>query len=802
MDNSHQQNNILIVDDIPENVRLLSQALISRGYRVRGVTAGIMALRVAESGWPDLILLDIQMPEMDGYQVCEALKAEPSTQDIPVIFLTASDEILDKFKAFSGGGADYITKPFQIEEVVVRIGHQLKLQQAQTEIKQLNQDLEAKVQERTHQLEQMNERLLDEIEVRRQAEQALKQSERRLELAKTAAKIGVWDFDIAQNRLNWDQNMYELYNVDPNQFDGAYETWRHCLHPEDLSRAHDETQAAIAGKQDFHTEFRVVWPSGEIRHIEAHAIVLRNDDGTAQRMIGANWDISERVGLIAESKQSELQFQNLVTGTAAATGADFFAALVQHISESLDVPYVTVSKLVDGEFQTLAFWADGELWPNCSYSPVNTPCEQVLQEGVFYCERLVQEQFPDDVDLADLNVSSYLGVALFDSQGNAFGDLCILSPELIANPKRAEQILRICAARAAAELERLQVFESLEQLNQSLETKVEERTTAIQQLSTRLDLAVKSAAIGIWDWDILQNQVFWDQRVHDLFGTSPTDDTIDYETWARYIHPDDREGTIAALKRALTDGEDFDIEFRILRADGTLRFIQANGLVQRDSQGQPTRMIGINYDMTARTLAEQTIQQKAAQEKLLGEINQRIRQSLDLQTIFDTACHEIRPVLEADRVGVFKFYPDSAYNQGEFVAEAFLPDLSPIVGIPVTDHCFGQDYANLYVKGRYSVTNDIQQGGMSPCYADILAVMQVRACIVMPLLSGGELWGLLCVHQCRHVRQWEPGEVDLAQRFANQLAIAIQQAELYAQLEQELTERQQAQQQLTERNQQ
>jgi diguanylate cyclase (GGDEF)-like protein len=145
---------ILIVDDMPNNLRFLSTTLTEQGYKVRSVTDGLMALTVAQAAKPDLILLDIMMPNIDGYEVCQRLKANEQTCDIPVIFLSALDEVLDKVKAFSVGGVDYITKPFQLEEVLARIQTHLSLRAAQKEISQLNTELEQRVRQRTAQLEQ------------------------------------------------------------------------------------------------------------------------------------------------------------------------------------------------------------------------------------------------------------------------------------------------------------------------------------------------------------------------------------------------------------------------------------------------------------------------------------------------------------------------------------------------------------------------------------------------------------------------------------------------------------------------
>lgn len=155
------KGNILIVDDTLENLQLLSNTLAKQGYKVRGAAKGQMAIRTARSSPPNLILLDIKMPEMDGYEVCERLKADEQTRDIPVIFISALDEVIDKVRAFQVGGVDYITKPFHVEEVLARIEHQLMIQRLSTQL-----------QEKQNQLQEQNKQLQQEIQERQKAEQA------------------------------------------------------------------------------------------------------------------------------------------------------------------------------------------------------------------------------------------------------------------------------------------------------------------------------------------------------------------------------------------------------------------------------------------------------------------------------------------------------------------------------------------------------------------------------------------------------------------------------------------------------
>jgi sigma-B regulation protein RsbU (phosphoserine phosphatase) len=133
---------ILIVDDTPANLRLLAQMLSERGFIVRAVTSGARALESLHVTPPDLILLDIRMPEMDGYEVCERIKKDAQTSDIPIIFISALNEIEDKVKGFNVGGVDYITKPFQFEEVLARVETHLSLRKLQKQLEEANKKFE------------------------------------------------------------------------------------------------------------------------------------------------------------------------------------------------------------------------------------------------------------------------------------------------------------------------------------------------------------------------------------------------------------------------------------------------------------------------------------------------------------------------------------------------------------------------------------------------------------------------------------------------------------------------------------
>ncbi len=156
-DNS--QADILVVDDTPDNLRLLIRILQKQGYKVRPVTNGFSALEAIQSSRPDLILLDIMMPDISGYEICQKLKSDPDLMEIPIIFLSALEDGLNKAKAFEVGGSDYITKPFQVKEVLARVNNQLMVR-----------SLQMQLQGKNHKLMEQNDRLQEEIAERQQVE--------------------------------------------------------------------------------------------------------------------------------------------------------------------------------------------------------------------------------------------------------------------------------------------------------------------------------------------------------------------------------------------------------------------------------------------------------------------------------------------------------------------------------------------------------------------------------------------------------------------------------------------------------
>jgi diguanylate cyclase (GGDEF)-like protein len=270
---------ILLVDDKPDNLRLLSTMLIEHQYEVRRVTKGVMALKTAKAAPPDLIVLDIKLPDIDGYEVCQSLKSDSLTAEIPIIFISALDHVLDKVKAFSVGGVDYITKPFQVEEVLVRVKNHLTLR---TQHKQL--------------LEQ-NERLQQEIQARKEIEAALQESQLELQklnqelqrlvhldgLTQTANRRQ-FDHYLQQewDRLIAEQKPLSLIMCDVDYFKSYNDTYGHQAGDDCLRAIAQAISQAISRSTDLVAryggeEFGIILPQTELGEAEAIAQKIQQE---------------------------------------------------------------------------------------------------------------------------------------------------------------------------------------------------------------------------------------------------------------------------------------------------------------------------------------------------------------------------------------------------------------------------------------------------------------------------------------------------------------------------------------------
>lgn len=321
-----------------------------------------------------------------------------------------------------------------------------------------------------------------------------------------------------------------------------------------------------------------------------------------------------------------------------------------------------------------------------------------------------------------------------------------------------------------------------------LEKEIKERLQAEAALlkeKNHLAQAQKVAHVGSWEFDLATEEIAWSDETFRIYGlaTGQAAPTLS-EHWQK-IHPDDRtewDTTVSQIAR----GKSSELEFRIVRPDGQVRHIFGQGEPIFNADGQVHKLFGTVLDITDRVAAQ-------ARERLFGAIALKSHQSLELDEILNTTVTEVRQLLQTDRVLIYRFNPDWS---GQIVVESVGAGFPTVLDTTIYDPCFGEEYAQLYQQGRVRAIANIYTAGLEPCYVELLAPFQVTANLIVPILAGGKVWGLLIVHHCRGERQWQSYEIQLLQQLATQVAIALQQSELYSRVQAELIERQRIEQEL------
>jgi PAS domain S-box-containing protein len=317
-DSQVDRANILVVDDRPSNVRLLKGILEKQGYKVRAVLNGAAAIVAATTQPPDLILLDIMMPEMDGYTVCETLKAQAETQHIPVIFLSALNALPHLSKAFAVGGVDYLTKPINAQEALMRIQNHLRASRWQKELRQRNEQLQREIERRQvaeSQLQQANEVLEIQVEARsaelKQRYEQLQESEEKFrQLAENIREL-FYIYELPSRHWVYVSPGFELiWGYDRHRLYEDSELWLAAIHPEDRERISNSIQAQTTTflengeiANNHQDEYRIIRSDGEVRWICNRNFPVRDREGKVYRIVGIAEDITERIQAEIHLKQ-------------------------------------------------------------------------------------------------------------------------------------------------------------------------------------------------------------------------------------------------------------------------------------------------------------------------------------------------------------------------------------------------------------------------------------------------------------------------------------------------------------------
>ena len=458
-----------------------------------------------------------------------------------------------------------------------------------------------------------------DISDRKQAEQALKKSEeiakeREQQLSSLLNNIPhiAWLKDRDGRFLAVNEPFAQACGYPSSQLIGLTDL---DIWPHELAEAYrrDDREVINLGKQK-HVEEHLLTADGTYRWIETIKSPVINDFNESIGTAGIAMDITDR-------KQAELAFQGLMHSTASVTGQEFFPELVRQIAIALDVSHVYLAQQVGDRLETIAWYANRQLQTNFVYQIADTPCELTLSEGKYYCSS-VKQTFPHDQNLVGVDVDSYLGVALQNSAGKKIGLLCVLNRQPLANPDRAEMLLHIFGARAIAEIERMQVLEDLQKLNEELEHRVQKRTQELSETHNFLEAIIENLPVALFVKNGREERfgefMLWNNTSERMFGF--TKEQAIGKTLYDYF-PKEQSDFFKQKDHSSFKGrkrEDIAEEFIDSRSLGR-RILHTIKVPMFDEHGNPDYLVCISEDITDRKQAEMALQ----------EINERFRATFE-----------------------------------------------------------------------------------------------------------------------------------------------------------------------------
>ncbi len=519
------KNKILVVDDDPNTLSATVGLLKKADYEVFEANTGQECMAAAQANHPDLVLLDIMLPDTNGLEVCRQIKTMPSLAHLFVVLISASQTSSDQPSIWLESGADgYIALPISNRELLARVQALLRI---------------------------------------KRAEDALRESEARYTRTLQAVNDGIWDWHIPSGQAFFSALYYTLLGYEDGEFPATYDAWRLLVHPEDIDRVERELQKSIETGSGFNIELRMRKKTGQWLWVCTRGRMSEVDSqGKALRMVGVLSDITQH-------KQAEETLQK-------------FVMLAESSSEFIGMCDLNLKPLyVNAAGVRMVGLPDMAAACQVQVQDYFFPEDQRFMMEEFFPRVLRESHGEVEIRLRHFQTGeaiwmNYYLFSVRDTSGGIVGWATVSRD--ITERKRVEDKFR--------------------------------------EITKRLHHATTSTKAGVWDWNLQTNEMIWDDRMLELYGRTREDFPGGIEAWEQGLHPDDAAKAKGECEAALRGERDFDTEFRVRHPDGTVIHIKANGLVLRDDQGKPLRMIGLNTNITEHKKLEAQLRQSQKQEAI------------------------------------------------------------------------------------------------------------------------------------------------------------------------------------------
>jgi two-component system sensor histidine kinase/response regulator len=592
---------------------------------------------------------------------------------------------------------------------------------------------------------------------RKQAEIAHRHSEERLQLALDASELGMWDWDLVGGKIYRDWRWKRMLGYTEDEIADTEEAFRFLLHPEDIAGVSKALQSYLhSSSQVYKVIFRMRAKSGEWKWIESCGKIFERDErGKPLRLTGTHKDISEQQQAEEKLRLVTERLQYLLTSSLA---------VIFSCEPSGDFGNTFISENVA--------------------AMVGYDKSEFLEDSGFWLRHV----HPEDVELVRSNI-----LLVFTQESSAY-EYRFLHKD--GTYRWFYEQMRLIRDDAGSPIECVgYCFDISDRKRTELELQTSQR---------RYQILTEASPVGIFQCDIEGNCFYFNQRWCEITGMSFQSGLS--KGWTNALHPDERLSVFAAWNQAMSAKSLYNLEHRFIRPDGTTVWVIAQAVPEIGEDGEVKGYVGTVTDVTSLKLAQDALHESAARERAVTQAIQRMRQTLDLETIFTATTQELRQVLLCDRVVVYRFNPNWS---GEFVAEsvgdgwvslieAHKQDPNFTEGALLEDACVVQamnSNANQVIDthlqdtqgGAYSrgtsflCVPDIYKAGFEECYIQLLERFQAKAYVTVPIFCGSQIWGLLGSYQNSSPRQWKVGEINIVVQIGNQLGVALQQAELLAQ---------------------
>jgi len=290
-------------------------------------------------------------------------------------------------------------------------------------------------------------------------------ADQRLAETQNVAHVGSWDFDLETNELIWSEETYQIFEVDSTKNNISYEKYIDIIHPDDRPLLDTAFNNAIRYGHGFEVEHRLLLNDGRIKFVNGRGEIFYNNNGEPIRAYGSVQDITER-------KRTDEAIKTIASTVSSSSGDDFFQALVTNMATMFNADYAFIGLLDKDDamlVNTYMVYARGKIVPNFSYSLPGTPCMTVIGKKACAYPEHVQQLFPNDEMLIEMNVDSYIGIPLYSDNRQAVGLVVVMDSKPMKNPIQMEELLKIFAARTEAELERTHTQDTIQKLSLAVE---------------------------------------------------------------------------------------------------------------------------------------------------------------------------------------------------------------------------------------------------------------------------------------------------------------------------------------------